>query len=279
MNHDGLKGTDWSDDEIDRIVADYFAMLASELAGQPYVKSHHNEALQRETGRSRGAIEFKYQNISAVLLRLGEPWIPGYKPMANYQRALIDGIDRFLKSRNLDAISPAVDPSRVRESADLWMGPAPALAPRDIEKEDEHLQRLVRKYDPAARDARNRSLGRQGEEAVLAYERSRLLAGGREDLARRLRWTSQEDGDGAGYDIRSFDLHGGDRLIEVKTTKGHARTPFFISENERAFSEERRDAFRLIRVYDFARKPAAFEIEPPLADWMRLDPAVYRATL
>jgi hypothetical protein len=34
-------GTVWSDNELDAIVADYFAMLDSELAGVPHVKSHH----------------------------------------------------------------------------------------------------------------------------------------------------------------------------------------------------------------------------------------------
>jgi hypothetical protein len=41
-------------------------------------------------------VEFKHQNISAVLEELGLPWIPGYKPKRNYQRALLDGIDRYL---------------------------------------------------------------------------------------------------------------------------------------------------------------------------------------
>jgi hypothetical protein len=89
-------GTDWTDQEVDLIVADYFDMLQLDLAGTHYVKSHRNAELQRLTGRSRGSIEFKHQNISAVLLRLGLPWIAGYKPMANFQNALIDGIGRYL---------------------------------------------------------------------------------------------------------------------------------------------------------------------------------------
>ena len=39
-------GTDWSDDELDLIVADYFAMLAEELAGRAYLKAHHGRVLQ-----------------------------------------------------------------------------------------------------------------------------------------------------------------------------------------------------------------------------------------
>ena len=87
----------------------------------------------------------------------------------------------------------------------------------------------------------------------------------------------QEDGDGAGYDIRSFDLAGRERLIEVKTTVGQSTTPFFLSENERAFAEERPDAFRIARLYDFARQPRAFELTPPLERCVMLRAATWRA--
>lgn len=85
-------------------------------------------------------------------------------------------------------------------------------------------------------------------------------------------------GDGAGYDIRSFEPDGRDRLIEVKTTNGAALTPFFMSENERAFSEERPDVYRLFRLYSFAQQPSAFELAPPLHQWLTLSPTNYRAS-
>jgi hypothetical protein len=47
-------------------------------------------------------------------------------------------------------------------------------------------------------------------------------------LARKVRWVAAEDGDGAGYDVLSFDQAGRERLLEVKTTNGSARTPFFL---------------------------------------------------
>jgi len=88
---------DWRDDELDLIVADYFAMLAADLAGEFYVKSHHRVALMGQIHRNNGSIEFKHQNISAVLDELGMPWIPGYKPRSNYQKsALPDAIGRYL---------------------------------------------------------------------------------------------------------------------------------------------------------------------------------------
>jgi hypothetical protein len=123
---------------------------------------------------------------------------------------------------------------------------------------------IARKYDVAERDARNRALGRAGEERVLTHERASLLAAGRTDLAERIRWVSHVDGDGAGYDIRSFDANGSDRLIEVKTTNGWERTPFHVTRNELAVAEAHRDDWRLVRLWNFAREPRAFELQPPL---------------
>lgn len=80
------------------------------------------------------------------------------------------------------------------------------------------LARLVRKFDPAARDSHNRALGRQGEEPVFYAERFRISQAGRPDLAKMVRWVADQDGDG--YDILSFDHHGRERLLEVKTTAG-----------------------------------------------------------
>lgn len=79
---------DWSESENDMIVADYFAMLTQELANKPYSKTDHNRKLQTQIGRGRGSIEYKHQNISAILKGLGETWIDGYKPAFNYQASL-----------------------------------------------------------------------------------------------------------------------------------------------------------------------------------------------
>lgn len=63
-----MEKADWSDAENDLIVADYFAMLAEDGAGHPCSKSGHRRALrERLQERSDGSVEFKRQNISAVL--------------------------------------------------------------------------------------------------------------------------------------------------------------------------------------------------------------------
>ena len=97
-------------------------------------------------------------------------------------------------------------------------------------------------------------------------------------MADKVKHVSQEYGDGLGYDIHSFDPNGSDRLIEVKTTLGTARTPFFLSENEKLVSIEQKASFKLLRLYDFINVPRAFELTPPLEKFLFLQPTNYRAT-
>ena len=73
---------------------------------------------------------------------------------------------------------------------------------------------IARKFDVAERDERNKALGHAGEERVLLYVRSALRSAGRDDLERKVRWVSEEDGDGVGYDIASFTPDDRSRLIE-----------------------------------------------------------------
>jgi hypothetical protein len=145
-------------------------------------------------------------------------------------------------------------------------------------QELDQMLHIARKFDVAGRDERNRALGRAGEERVLAHERAALRTAGRDDLARKVRWVSEEDGDGAGYDIASFALDGLPRLIEVKTTNGWERTPFHITRNELAVAEERRSEWRLFRLWNFSREPKAFELHPPLGAHVSLTAMSFQAS-
>jgi hypothetical protein len=140
------------------------------------------------------------------------------------------------------------------------------------------LRRLVRKFDPVERDHRNRSLGKAGEQFVIDIERRRLAGTGRADLARQVRWVAAEDGDGAGYDVLSFDLDGRERLLEVKTTNGSARTPFFLTRNECGLAAERPADWRIYRVHLFAKEPRIFTIAPPLEQALHLRTETWRAS-
>lgn len=271
---------DWTDQENDLVVADYFAMLADDIAGRPYNKAEHNRHLQTQIGRTSGSIEFKHQNVSAVLKALGEEWISGYKPAFNFQMSLVDAVIRWFSSNRvwLERGRVLRAASQMSEPGLLWVGPPPTLSNQPLPDELEQTLRVARKYDVAGRDERNRVLGKAGEKLVFDRERAILTGAGRGDLARRISWVSDEEGDGAGYDIASFETNGAQRLIEVKTTNGWERTPFYISRNELACADERRSEWCLFRLYNFSSDPQAFELRPPLDAHVTLTPTTFQGS-
>ena len=276
----GTAGLPWSDDENDIIVADYFSMLVDDLIGKPYNKANHNRNLQQITGRTHGSIEYKHRNISAILKSLGESWISGYKPAGNFQLPLVDAIERWFKSNpnfwNSVAYDSLTNNSLLPTTFNI---DPPPIVKQDTLKDFEHVlpAQISIKFNISERIERNRTLGRAGEECVLAREQSYLQLVGRPDLAKRVKWVSEEIGDGAGYDIKSFTPDGKLRLIEVKTTVGWERTPFYITRNELAVAGERPEEWRLLRLWNFARQPKAFELQPPLENHVNLNATNFEA--
>lgn len=274
-----MSAGNWSDIENDAVIASYFAMLSDELSGRSYNKAAHNRTLQEQVGRSRGSIEFKLSNVSAACVGLGLPIIKGYQPRFNFQMSLAEAVSRWLAQHPEWEI--ALHRKNTRQMAEpdtLFVGVAPTMRNTLPPEEMEQIQRIARRFDVAGRDERNRALGYAGEERVFHHERQILVQSGREDLARRVRWVSKEDGDGVGYDIFSFTSEGRERLIEVKTTNGWERTPFHISRNEIKVAEERRDNWYLFRLYEFAREPKAFELRPPLDAHVSLTATSFQAS-
>lgn len=281
---DAKAGEDWRRNEVELIVADYLAMLLQELAGQPYNKSAHRRQLQqRLPGRSEGSIEFKHANISAVLLELGYPYLRGYQPRSNVQRSvLVDVVQQQvvhhlqLDDLTLSAVErPAVAADHADFARVLSDAPRAELAAREL---GPAYLRMPVKRDYFAREAQNRSLGHAGELFALGFERWRLVQLGAAQLADQVRHVSVDDGDGLGYDIRSFEPDGRERFIEVKTTSFGERTPFFVSANEARFARDHRECFRLYRLFDFRSAPRLFELTGPIEQHCLLDAVTYRAS-
>jgi hypothetical protein len=162
---------DWTADELDLIIADYFAMLGAEIRRVSYDKTQHRRALMAQIDRSNGSIEFKHQNISAVLQQLDLPWINGYKPRAHFQESIVSAIERYILQYPM-AQHPEALAGAFTERPQLFMEPPPLLEPK--RERPEVIQRLVRKFNPAERDFINRKLGHDGEEMIFKFEQQRL---------------------------------------------------------------------------------------------------------
>lgn len=113
---------------------------------------------------------------------------------------------------------------------------------------------------------------------MVDFERRRLEKFGCGLLASKVRWVSDIDGDGAGYDVQSFETDGEERLFEIKTTCGNERTPFWMTRRECDVAVEKRDVYRVRRVFHFRNEVKMFDIAPPLEARLLLTPSTFVAT-
>ena len=253
---------DWTKEEVILIVQDYFSMLQLELDQQKYNKTtHRNSLLPLLNNRNDGSVEFKHQNISAVLANMGQPFIRGYKPRNNYQQLLELEVANFLKNHSIDiekkferfAEATIITPHEKIDFDNIL----------DDEPEVSQVQESEPTYQPIKinyleKEQNNRNLGEEGEKLVIAYEKYRLIKAGKDGLAEKIEWISKEKGDGAGYDILSKNNNGTDRFVEVKTTKLTKESPIYLTKTEVSFASLNARNFYLYRVFNFQSNPRIF---------------------
>lgn len=279
-------GEDWSIAEVREVVTDYMQMLTLELAGQAYSKTDHRRAiLPRLSGRSEGSVELKHQNISAVLHELGLFWIPGYKPRGNYQQLLADEVVSWLTAhpdfdRHALAATEAPAAAPVHWDFANFEDTKPELIPPRYEVAQSKPERppLQQGFfrDYLAREARNSSLGRAGEELAFRYEQNRLSRAGHDRLAGRVQHVARTHGDGLGFDILSYEPSGEERFIEVKTTAFAKETPFFASAAEVTFARRQARQYHLYRLFLFKTAPKCFVLSGALEQHCILNPQSFR---
>ncbi|GEM_PF-741803 len=97
----GSDATDWTDQELEAAIYAYFTMLGKELKGRHFNRS---EVIRQLCGfelinQSRGAVEFKMQNICSVLQDLCHPTILGYPPRVGFSPEVSERIRRIIFDR------------------------------------------------------------------------------------------------------------------------------------------------------------------------------------
>jgi hypothetical protein len=273
----------WTTAEIEATVAAYFEMLRLELSGVPYVKAEYNDRVRRMLDdRSKAAVEYKFQNMSAVLVNHGQVYVRGYLPAQNFQRALesavlewLEGHDDLVEVADRSPVLNPTPPSRIPAFSDVLHHPPD---PRRIARPSTEPRPV--KVDFVRRDAENRTIGAQGEEFVFELEQRRLQDDERRpDLARRVRWRARDDGDGLGSDILSFEGAGSERLIEVKTTGAGIYTQFALTRNELACSQRNADRYHLYRLFGFGPTPRLYTLRGALDETCTLTPTQFRASV
>lgn len=137
--------------------------------------------------------------------------------------------------------------------------------------------RHINKTDYELKEKVNSKIGFSGEILILNYERQKLIDAGRNDLAEKVEQVSETQGDGLGYDIKSYDVQGNSVFIEVKATTGDIDTPFYLSENELNMSHNHKDEYVLARVYDLLGNCRFYIVTGDLSEKLKLKPKNYIA--
>jgi hypothetical protein len=284
-------GNGWNWLETEATVQDYFAMLIKEIKGEKYNKAEHGRnLLPKLNNRTKGAVEFKHQNISAVLIEMGQPYISGYKPAFNIQGQLKNVVLAHLAAhqQQLDILLTSADAAPQatdqQNQAIQWQQVFDSEVPERINQiQEAPRQYLARKTNYTQREQNNRTLGEQGEAFVIQFERQRFIQAGRPDLVEEVQWSSKEKGDGLGYDVRSLKWQNGQPIdqehhIEVKTTNSGKYQPFYISANELAYSKQHANRYSLYRVYDFNKQSRIFQLGGDISTYVHLSAQNYRAS-
>ncbi|MDO5743419.1 MAG: DUF3883 domain-containing protein [Micrococcaceae bacterium] len=284
--NESVIGTPWTVEENDATIEAYFSLFLADLRGEPINKAASYRGLALRFGRAAKAFEFKMLNISAVLVRLGWPYLRGLMPKANYQGALEVAVARHIAQRAADDFMPLERPAPAHippSPVDLVLHPVPRLIDGGLLEPGSDIVRAA-KRDYAAIEAANSALGLAGEMVVAEHEARTLFLAGHKKLSNRVEHVSRTRGDGLGYDVLSFDPDGRRRHIEVKTSRYGAATPFFVTDNEVRVSERTPETYWLYRLYDFrdhagsadARRPA-YRLSGNLRENLDLRAVGYRA--
>lgn len=124
-------------------------------------------------------------------------------------------------------------------------------------------------------------VGKDSEKLVYDLEKERLMKENREDLAEKVFWESEENGDGAGYDIKSFEKKDEEYIeiyIEVKGTNKGINEPFDISKNEIEASNRYKEQYYIYRVANiYSNKPKFYKINGRIEDNFNLEATSFKA--
>ncbi len=160
---------------------------------------------------------------------------------------------------------PYVLPDEIDFAAALEELPQPA------KKLGKGKGKAPKKIDYKQKQEANDLVGKLGEEYAFRYEEWRLRD--HDELRKKISRVADVD-DTLGYDIRSWETDGSERLVEVKATQGPLETRFFLSANELSCSKLNPESFVILRVGNLKTVAKFCEIRSPLDD-LEIEPALY----
>lgn len=240
----------------------------------------HDESLNVVSLFIRTACGRKYTYLGALAF---QDWDPqSSKPVHMVWKVLQWPLPEGLAEQIGLEFQPALSPTYHQPVKPRTVGPLLEKSPPRIKPSKPKSDRTypVGEVDWAKREQANRELGLLGEKAVIQWEKNELTRHGRPDLAGLIEHTAIKD-TAAGFDIKSYDASTSmEKYIEVKTTTGSAKTPFFISPNEIEKSKQLRDSYWLYRIYNFDKAKGAkfYKLSGDMNETLNLEPSGFKAT-
>jgi hypothetical protein len=86
----------WTPEHVEGMLDLYFSFLKLQREGTAYQKAAPIRELAARQCRSKGSVEAKMMNVSAVLDQCGHDWVNGFKPLTNYNKALFDQVAEYM---------------------------------------------------------------------------------------------------------------------------------------------------------------------------------------
>lgn len=261
----------WTEEENEIIMADYFEMLLKEIMHEEFDANEHKLALEQKlTIRSTKSIESKYHAISAILDKNNFSYLSCYMPKGSY----LANFEEKVLLKNVKAIMAYKDKTPIiavtTENFQDFL-----VDPPDLEEKKKKGSNQKGKVDFYKNGLENKGLGNKGEEFALAIEKAKLMKAGKEDLIDKIVYVAQED-DYAGYDIKSFSEEGKEIFIEVKTTNGNSSQPFFLSASEYRKATEFCEKYFIYRIYNINKNPKYFVLSVDKLDKLKMEAANYK---
>jgi 5-methylcytosine-specific restriction protein A len=107
---------DWTPEENDAAIAAYFRMFRMHERGEPFVKADIIRELLATAlqNRTKGAVQYRFGNISAVLQERQLPWLKGYAPYSEYPDSIVPAVMRA--AEGLVPLRPTADPVELNRS-------------------------------------------------------------------------------------------------------------------------------------------------------------------
>lgn len=119
----------------------------------------------------------------------------------------------------------------------------------------------VTKVDYSNRSRKFKRIGDRGEQIALRAEKQFLGKNGRKDLAELVDQISERD-DSVGYDIKSYELDGTEKLIEVKSTlRKIGNSNIFLSVNELEVAEKKENYYFYIIYEVGSERPKIWKVK------------------